>query len=112
MPLTAAMTGSRDASKSRVRSVALPIASAPAPKPVMSAPAEKNLGPLPVMTRARQELIGFGIREALDQAVDHIAVDRVRRRVVDGERDDRALALDADDVVENLTHGLCLPRVR
>jgi hypothetical protein len=54
MPLTAAITGRREASKRRVRLVALPIASAPAPKPVMSAPAEKNLGPLPVMTSALQ----------------------------------------------------------
>ena len=55
-------------------------------------------------------LVGFGIREPLGQAVDDVAVDGIRRRVVDGERDDRALALDADDVMENLTHELCLPR--
>src|SRR5438477_146844 len=54
MPLTAATTGRRDCSSFRVRSRATSSASGPAENAVMSAPAEKNLGPAPVITTARQ----------------------------------------------------------
>ena len=62
------------------------------------------------MTTARQRLVRLGGREPFGQTVDDVAVDGVRGRMVDGERDDGALTVDADGVMENLTHELCLPR--
>jgi hypothetical protein len=98
MPFTAAMTGRRDASISSVRWVA-----------DIGAGGEE-LRPVAGDDHRAARLIRLGGGEPFGKTVDHIAVDGIRRWMVDGERDHCTLALDTDDVMENLTHELCLPR--
>jgi len=100
MPLTAAITGSLEDSIASVKWVAFRRLRRRAEALDIGA-AEKNFGPLPVDDQARHVRRTQRLR-APRPGIDDIAVDRIRRRW-SMVGDNRALALDPDDVMENLT---------
>ena len=112
MPLTAAITGSRDASIASGEIGRLADRLGACAEPLDVGAGREELRAAAGDDQRAAGLVRLGVREPFGQTVDDVAVDRIRRRMVDGERDDGALTVDADDVMENLTHELCLPRLR